>query len=112
MAATILITACLLCQGSGPPSDAAARVPPTFFRDRGKEYDTNAILRKETIPQIRAVARQANVPVIDLCPELQDNSACFADGVHPNERGAEIIAAQIARSVRGERFGPQSLERP
>lgn len=87
-------------------------LPPPLFRDRGKQYDTDRILVKEVIPQIREVARQTDAQVVDLYSKLENESERFSDGVHPDERGAEIMAEEIAITVRSLPIRAQRTERP
>lgn len=76
-------------------------LPVPLFRDRGKAYDTDRIMTEEVIPKIREVARKAHVPVIDLYTELGGKAELFPDGVHPDARGAQVMAGAIARSLVG-----------
>jgi acyl-CoA thioesterase I len=79
--------------------DAEAQVfvclPPPLFRDRGKEYDTDAILSREILPQIREAARRSHAKVINVNAAVADKSELFPDGVHPNAEGARVIAEAV-----------------
>jgi lysophospholipase L1-like esterase len=74
-------------------------LPPPLFRDRGKEYDTDAILSKQVLPKIRRVAEAANAKVIDLNASMQNAAISFPDGVHPDETGAAQIATIVAAAL-------------
>ena len=52
------------------------------------------------IPAVKTVAKANNVPVIDLYHQMSDQSKNFPDGIHPNEKGAKIMAKIIAREIR------------
>jgi acyl-CoA thioesterase-1 len=70
-------------------------LPVPLFRDRGKEYDTDRILTGEVIPKIRDVGRKTHVLVIDLYAQFADKAVMFPDGVHPDARGARVMAAAV-----------------
>jgi sialate O-acetylesterase len=74
-------------------------LPPPLFRDRGKEYDTDAILSREILPQIREVALRSHATVIDVHSAVADKSALFPDGVHPNAGGARRIAEAVYQAL-------------
>ena len=58
----------------------------------------NEIIQLE-IPIIKEIAKEKGLKVIDLnIPFLQDSNF-FADGVHPNDLGADSIASLIYRSI-------------
>lgn len=86
-------------------------LPVPLFRDRGKNYDTDKILTEEVIPKIRAVARKTHVPVIDLYTELADKAEMFPDGVHPDARGARVMAAAICAQLTGRPAGACRAEK-
>jgi acyl-CoA thioesterase-1 len=81
-------------------------LPVPLFRDRGKIYDTDRILTEEVIPRIREVARKAHLPVIDLYAEFADKVEMFPDGVHPDARGAQVMAATIHAKLVGQQTKP------
>jgi acyl-CoA thioesterase I len=76
-------------------------LPVPLFRDRGKDYDTDRILHEEVIPRIREIARKAHAPVIDLYAEFADKAGMLPDGVHPDARGARVMAAAIYAKLIG-----------
>ena len=69
--------------------------PVPLFRDRGKEYDTDKILTDEVILKINSVATGQHLPIIDLYAPFEGKSALFPDGVHPNAKGARIMAETV-----------------
>jgi acyl-CoA thioesterase-1 len=73
--------------------------PVPLFRDRGKDYDTDKILREEVIPVIDRIAREQHLKTIDLYAPFASRKDLFPDGVHPNAEGASIIAGQIASQL-------------
>ena len=77
--------------------------PIPLFRDRGKkDWDTDQVLREQILPKIDDVARQANLPVIDLNAAFADASGLMPDGVHPNVAGATLMARTIYTALTGQ----------
>jgi lysophospholipase L1-like esterase len=72
-----------------------------LFRDRGKEWDTDRVLREEILPKIDEVARQAKLPVIDLNATFAEKSVLLPDGVHPNAEGAGLMARTVFTALTG-----------
>lgn len=59
---------------------------------------SDTIVSEEVLPKVRAVAKETGVKVIDMNAALR-NAALFDDGVHPNAKGAEIIAETVAAVI-------------
>lgn len=57
---------------------------------------SGGVIEKEIRPLIDAVAKQANVKVIDLFSALSGKQEAFPDGIHPNAEGARLIAEAVA----------------
>lgn len=55
----------------------------------------DSIIADGIIPLIRQVARKNNLPVIDIYSAMDGKPKLFPDNVHPNEKGAAIIARTI-----------------
>lgn len=55
----------------------------------------DSIIANGIIPLIRQVARKNNLPVIDIYSAMDGKPKLFPDNVHPNEKGAAIIARTI-----------------
>jgi lysophospholipase L1-like esterase len=76
--------------------------PVPLFRDRGKQpWDTDRVIREQILPQIDEVARAANLPLIDLNATFAEQSALMPDGVHPDTRGATLMARTIFTALTG-----------
>ncbi len=76
--------------------------PVPLFRDRGKQpWDTDRILRDEILPKIDEVARRTGLPVVDLNATFSDQSALMPDGVHPDTRGATLMARTLYTALTG-----------
>ncbi|MBU1693123.1 MAG: hypothetical protein KKC51_04080 [Verrucomicrobia bacterium] len=72
--------------------------PPACFRPEVK-----ARLADEVIPAIEIVAARKGLPVIDLFRMTRSARRRFPDGVHPDARGAQLIAREIYTGLTGER---------
>ena len=60
---------------------------------------TDSVLENEILPLVEEVSRQAGVKVIDLNAVLSHQPELFWDGLHPNPRGAGIIAKTVAAAI-------------
>ena len=81
--------------------------PVPLFRDRGKEYDTDKILVEEVIPKVNEAAKKTKLPIIDLYAPFEDKANLFPDGVHPDAKGAGIMASTIFSKLTGRSVGNQ-----
>lgn len=83
--------------------DKSARIwiclPVPLFRDRGKPWDTDAILHDEVIPKIKEVSRKADVELIDLNSKFAKSQSLLPDGIHPNADGAERMASAVYKPL-------------
>ncbi|MES2695250.1 MAG: hypothetical protein V4773_17375, partial [Verrucomicrobiota bacterium] len=76
--------------------------PVPLFRDRGKQpWDTDRVLREQILVRIDEVARAANLPLLDLHATFGQQSALMPDGVHPDARGAALMARTIYAALTG-----------
>ena len=82
---------------------------PAFPARWGISDDT---IRQETIPMIRSIAQQTDVPVIDLYQALADHSDLFPDQIHPNAQGAGIMARTIYTALTGRTAGTNAQAAP
>ena len=57
------------------------------------------IISKEIIPMIRKLARKNNLSVIDLHTAMDGMPELFPDRIHPNEKGAKVMAETVRRSI-------------
>ncbi|MFO7825103.1 MAG: GDSL-type esterase/lipase family protein [Cyclobacterium sp.] len=60
---------------------------------------TEKIIVEEMVPLIREAARKTGTTVIDLHTALEPYISLFPDGVHPNKKGAKILAETIAENI-------------
>lgn len=61
---------------------------------------TDEVIVNEVIPEIDAVARKNNLEVIDLHAAITDSKFILADGIHPNEKGAGVMAQAVAEVIK------------
>lgn len=85
-------------------------IPEPYFKRHPKEfYDAEGGL-EEIVQRYRAAAlevgRELHVPVVDLYATFEKDMSLLRpapDGVHPNARGAKVIAQEIAKLLTAER---------
>ena len=81
------------------PKVYICQTPPVFLPSTfGDTFDPEFI-QKTIVPAIAKVARKASVELIDNNTPLLNHSGYFTDGVHPTEKGAGIIAQQVATAL-------------
>ena len=81
------------------PQILVAKPPPIFSNssDLSSEYHSEAI-----IPMTEDIATTLNLPIIDVYNAFGDNADYLsADGVHPNEDGAALIASEVYKALLG-----------
>ena len=66
----------------------------------GEQWGINdKAVREEVIPFIDKVAKQTKATIIDVYTPLKDKPELIPDKVHPNARGAAIIAQTVADAI-------------
>jgi lysophospholipase L1-like esterase len=63
---------------------------------------SDTTMREEIAPIVRDVARETGATVIDLYGALRSKPQLFPDKVHPNDEGAQLIAAEVYRALTGQ----------
>ena len=61
----------------------------------------NEVIEKEIIPIINKVAKKNKLRILDFREELNQSGLMSSDGVHPNKKGAAVIAQKVAEAIRG-----------
>jgi lysophospholipase L1-like esterase len=81
---------------STKPKIFIVKPPPVFSNGTGlnPEYFAETV-----IPSVEEVAKQTNLPIIDVYSALANSSEVFPDGVHPNAEGAQLIANTIYTAI-------------
>ena len=59
-----------------------------------------SVVNKELDPMKKKLARKNKLPMIDLYKPLKKRADLFADGVHFNAAGAEIVAATVFNALK------------
>ena len=73
---------------------------------------SDSVMTYGVIPRIKEVARERHLPVIDLNTLLRPyHPWAYTDGVHPDRRGAAVIAAGIYRVLTGREPDPLAAGR-
>ena len=57
------------------------------------------IISKEIIPMINKLAKKNNLSVIDLHTAMDGMPELFPDRIHPNEKGAQVMAKAVYQSI-------------
>ena len=57
------------------------------------------IISKEIIPMIKKLAKKNDLSVIDLHTAMDGMPELFPDRIHPNEKGAKVMAETVRRSI-------------
>ena len=57
------------------------------------------IISKEIIPMINKLAKKNNLIVIDLHTAMDGMPELFPDRIHPNEKGAQVMAKAVYQSI-------------
>jgi lysophospholipase L1-like esterase/predicted esterase len=58
---------------------------------------TDKVIKNEVLPLVDAVGKELGVTVIDLYTALSNKAEVFPDKIHPNAKGAGMMAAEIHR---------------
>lgn len=66
----------------------------------GDQWGINAARLEDAIEGIQEVADRAKIPVIDLHDALTGHPEFFPDKIHPNARGAELMAKTVYQAIR------------
>lgn len=76
-------------------------LPAPAFKVRWGINDSTIV--NGVIPAVKRIAEKNHLTVIDLHEGLKDQSVNFPDNIHPNEKGAKVMAAIIAKSIKNEK---------
>lgn len=63
---------------------------------------SDVIVEKEINPLIKEIAKEKKLHLIDLFTPLLGKEDCYADNIHPNGKGAGILAKNIYKEITGE----------
>lgn len=79
----------------------------------GNRWGINdSILVHGVIPAVEKLAREENLPVIDLYAALSGKASLFPDQIHPNAEGAGLMAKTIQKALTGKESDLLSAQYP
>lgn len=81
---------------STKPKIYLVKPPPVFKGETGVDPQ---FFKETVLAGVEQVATQANLPIIDVYSALANHSDFFFDGVHPDSKGAKLIADVIYRAI-------------
>ena len=61
---------------------------------------TDKVMKEEVMPRLDEVAKECGCKVIDLYSALSDKKEMFPDLVHPNAKGATLIAEAVSSAIK------------
>jgi len=70
--------------------------PPIFHNGTGLSTE---FFDKNIIPNIQQVAKETNLPIVDVYSALACHEDYFWDGVHPRIEGSKVIADEIYKAL-------------
>lgn len=70
------------------------------------------VVKEELYPMKKKLAKQQHLPLIDLYTPLVNDPEMFTDGVHPDARGAGVMAQTVARALTAKDLQPVSAVYP
>ncbi len=73
-------------------------LPVPVFKSKWTINDST--LTKWLIPIIENLAKKNNLPIINLHSQMKEVGKYFFDGIHPNVKGAKIMAEVIERDLK------------
>lgn len=74
-------------------------IPPVYLPNAfGNTFDP-VFIQNTVIPALQNIAAQTGVTLIDNNSPLLNHPEYFADGVHPTQQGAGIIASTVAQTI-------------
>ena len=73
-------------------------LPTPAFPERWGIRDS--IIKEETIPMLKELAFEMNLPMIDFYTPLVGKADHFPDKVHPNKIGAAVLARRVSGEIK------------
>lgn len=77
-------------------------IPPPVFEKRGKVlYGLRKdVIDNEICPIVMQIAREKQIPYIDLHEIFKNQPHLFVDGVHPNADGCKLLAQEVYKTIK------------
>jgi acyl-CoA thioesterase I len=103
----------LIKQFAGLPSSPRIYLcRPCFVAGEGN-FGINEPCVEAELPLIDAVAQKTGTRIIDVHAATKDDTVHFPDRVHPDNRGAELIAKAVFKGIAGHVYdGPSPIVTP
>ena len=79
------------------PKVIVVKSPPIFTSPESAYNNTNLVTNVN--PRVETLAAQMNLLIIDMYDAFGNHAEYFADGVHPTDEGAELIASIMCSTV-------------
>ena len=76
--------------------------PPPIFSNSSDL--SSAYLSSVIIPKIVDLADKMNLPLIDVYTAFGNHPDYFVDGVHPNSKGATLIAREVYEAIKMQKY--------
>ena len=64
---------------------------------------TDKVMKEEVMPRLDEVAKKSGCKVIDLYSALSEKKEMFPDLVHPNAKGATLIAEAVSSAIKASK---------
>ncbi|GGF35843.1 hypothetical protein GCM10011339_25310 [Echinicola rosea] len=73
-------------------------IPVPVFKDNFGI--TESVMVDEMRPMLKEIAKATNSKMINLYKPLKNHGDLFADGVHPNKEGNQLMAEAVAKKIK------------
>jgi lysophospholipase L1-like esterase len=80
------------------PKIFVVKPPPIFENSLDLQPES---FSEEIIPRIEQVANEQQLEIIDVYSVMQNHPEYLLDGVHPNNKGSNVIATQVYNAIIG-----------
>ena len=77
-------------------------IPVPAFQS-GKSIDT-ARVKNGIVPVVKKVAKTQKLPIIDFFSLMLGKQSLFPDKIHPNAKGALLLAAEVYKTITGKPY--------
>lgn len=85
-------------RNENPETQVYIMIPPALNTAEGADRPRER-MPEEVIPRIKEVAEKTGATLIDLYPLFENKENLFADTLHPNNEGAQIIANTVYEAI-------------
>jgi len=85
------------------PSPKIWLCTPCPTKMKGGAKIDGTVIKDEILPKIKEVVKNVGCQIIDIHDALTDEQDILADAVHPNAKGAKLIAEQVCEALTGKK---------